>query len=365
MDINNINETQRWMQDRLPGFPAAPTQLGHYNDSHPVVQENMKARRGIIMGTERTSNSGWSPLDSTMADLLARSTVPAEHLRSLRGHGLWQRDEVGGNTLASYSIGQGISTFRRPEEYSPDRRDWVNSTNPKDTLSGKVAVMAHELGHVQQFTTRDNPRLEASHDAQHPYIEGYAEGYAQHHTPKQLIELPEQKGGSFIKRYDGLYQISQFADKGEHAADLFMAAKQHAHDTGSPGSIKAVDDAYELGDVLTGERPDGKVLEAEKRDATHRILINQIQRESGVEQGDRDYENEVEQRNIAVHGQTIQGSMFPNIVPETNQFGSAPLLGPAEVNRSRIGRNKAQDAKTRVNKTFGNLKDFMDENRNQ
>jgi hypothetical protein len=102
------------------------------------------------------------------------------------------------------------------------------------------------------------------------------------------------------------------------------------------------------------------MTENERRDATHRMLINHIQRESGVEQGERDYEDETQQRNIAVHGQTIQGSMFPDIVPETNQFGSAPLLGPAEVNRSRIGRNKANAEKKRVDESFERLKNMED-----
>jgi hypothetical protein len=356
MDINNINENQRWMQDRLPGFPEPPGPLEHYDDSHPVVQENMGVRRGIIEGTDRQHQGGWSPLDSTLVDLLARSNAPKEHLRNLRGHGVWQGTDNGEGTLATFNptgAARGIKTYYRNREDS--EKDWVNGTG--FTNNGKTALVTHELGHLQQFINREGDLLKSSPDAQSPYIEGHAEGYAQHYTPHQPITDPLL--GDYIKKYDGTYSPIQFEHLA-HGPELFMEAKNHARETGDPGSLNTVDNVYQLSNVLTGERDDGRVTDRERTDATHRMLINHLQKQRGIPSQLAAHEDEFQQRNIAVHGQTVQGSMFPDIVPETNQFGAAPFLGPAEVNQSRVGRNWARRYKENAEKSFERLRNMED-----
>jgi hypothetical protein len=136
-------------------------------------------------------------------DILARSTVPVEHMQNLPAihvqsiSGAAGTYEHPGRQTTRHSMGQAV-----PDPVSEQRGRIT--INPHENRSG--ATLVHEIGHhidyqadPWRFKERSTERAYTEGFAASPALEGYAEGYSQGHTvPRRGESTPNLSYRGFI-----------------------------------------------------------------------------------------------------------------------------------------------------------------------
>lgn len=206
-------------------------------------------------------------------------------------------------------------------------------------------TVAHEIGH--RLSDRGPmslfEHLSFSHDPYDtgenhhsdfrlPAMEGSAEGYSARHAPL-MGEIP-------IAAYTPDFFSKEYKTEGP---ELFATAKDWTSRTGDSLSTHDFRNIEGLTGVLASDfgndvnSLDNSVFEQKmagrhRTNEGQRMAINEIDRRDPRVRNPR-HEDERRIREMAINGQRIQGSLFPDVVPETNQYGDAPI----EIERSRKG----------------------------
>lgn len=241
------------------------------------------------------------------------------------------RDEIEGKTRPNIAI--------HPAMLGPfSRYGDLSEYGPK--------TITHEIGHALHSArlpthSRESYRSSSIRGIMYPASEGSAEGYAERHTapeaPNDTLYTPE-----FFSR-------SRSDSETPHGPELFERARDWTRSTGQGLNMDDFRKVSGLSSVLASDfnREDyggGLVVESSRRgevghsvnDVGHRLLINEIDRRDPSVKSPK-FEDERRKREMAIHGQDIQGSLFPDITPETNQYGDTPV-DPSELALSISGK---------------------------
>ena len=206
-------------------------------------------------------------------------------------------------------------------------------------------TITHEIGHALHSGrlpthSRETSRSSEIRSIMYPASEGSAEGYAEKHTapeaPNDSMYTPE-----FFSR-------SSRGSETPHGPELFERARDWTRSTGQGLDMDDFRKMRGLGSALSSDfnhedYGNGLIVESSRRnevghsanDVGHRLLINEIDRRDPSVKSPK-FEDERRKREMAIHGQDIQGSLFPDITPETNQYGDTPV-DPSELALSLSG----------------------------
>lgn len=150
--------------------------------------------------------------------------------------------------------------------------------------------------------------------------EANAEGFREHHTAKDIA------AGKSTEKW---YQPEQFGNFGPHGPELFSMVKEQTKRTGKIITNSELKPIIGLTGVLKSDlKPEGTRDFRGDMMAAQRMLYHHFSEPDPVT-GMKPYEGEYRQRRKAIEGEYVQGSMFKDIVPETDQFGDAPTGIPA------------------------------------
>lgn len=238
----------------------------------------------------------------------------------------------------------------------------------KGSAEHKRAVVTHELAHTLQstltdtqadvelhkygihknrkvatrYTMTDDPamrELEATpmHAAGLPIFEGSAEGY------RETYQGPK---AAFNSVYSNKYMNKNY---GPDAGEAYDTAKSYTERTGRVVPDHKILEGTRLAGVLEEDTVEDVTTGTRSRDydrdasTVHRMMTHILSPETTVSP----HRIEYERRRSAIEGQVVQQSMFPELVPETNQFGS-PVWEESELKLSTRGQALREGRQTEM-----------------
>lgn len=180
----------------------------------------------------------------------------------------------------------------------------------------------------------DMERPSVYSDAFDPVIEGSAEGYryryAEHPTGRSAYDRPN------------FFAKPKYGSQGQATADI---ARQYTRET---GEVITYADLREPARLVGSLASDVRTPEADA-ETISRMALNKVARMAAGKidlpttsihtpaGGQPWFEGERRLRQKALEGEIVQGSFFPDIVPEVDQFGDKPI-GEEELDRLRSDR---------------------------
>jgi len=188
-----------------------------------------------------------------------------------------------------------------------------------------MALLRHARSVKQRAARIDDGstrQLEAPNffDSGLPIYEGSAEGYRE----KYQGERGQFKTGYTPEHFAGL--------QGQDAAEVFVAAKEHTRRTGEIIPDDHILRATRLAGVLESDLDGGGLRRSDHdRSTVHRMMTHLIHH-AGQDPSNptpSPHEAEFRTRTKAIEGEYVQGSLLPDLVPETDQFGDTPTGTPA------------------------------------
>ena len=307
------------------------------------------------------------PLSPKTAAWIHASTMPPNDIAEAGTRAVFQSVDAEG--FARLAGGSALAAY-----HSPTHEVWVpDDTADVPTLMGSNYV-THELAHAlqndmgdQRFVDehktmapgyqktlkangitgdavrsmgfepsdfKENPHadtIDINHPTLEPIFEGSAEGYRYRHAP-----MPGIVGGY---RPESFENAKNSPGKRYLGPRTFQQAVEHTYTTGEviPNS-EVKKNVTRLVGVLEEDLSDaGKVSKKKNVETSTRMAANYTDRLlQGNDPSRRAaiFEGERRTRHMAIYGQDIQGSLFPDITPETNQFGDEPV----EIRRSPRGQ---------------------------
>jgi len=238
----------------------------------------------------------------------------------------------------------------------------------KGSAEHKRAVVTHELAHTLQstltdtqadvelhkygihkgkkvlprYTMTDNPamrELEAPpmHAAGLPVFEGSAEGY------RETYQGPK---AAFHSIYNNKYMSENY---GEDAGEAYDTAKAYTERTGRVVPDHKILEGTRLAGVLEEDTVEDVTTGIRSRNydrdasTVHRMMTHILSPETTTSP----HRIEYERRRAAIEGQIVQQSMFPELVPEKNQFGS-PVWEESELKLSARGQALREGRQTEL-----------------
>lgn len=154
--------------------------------------------------------------------------------------------------------------------------------------------------------------------ADKPVAEGNAEGYRVKYS-----DADKQQVG---------YKPEHFGPEGSVARQLFETVKERTSKTGEIVNNADLYESVGLAGVLKSDLKDGKRQYDHDIATAHRMLLHQFSPSTSTDETtgetisvERPHHGEHILRKAAIEGEYVQGSLLPDMVPEVNQFGTAPL----------------------------------------
>jgi len=205
-------------------------------------------------------------------------------------------------------------------------------------------TVAHEIGHAMHSGRLPTSRVEniptgILRNLKYPASEGSAEGYSARYTapdaPHSSMYTPEFFSQSMNTRWQT-----------PHGPELFSRAHSWTQSTGQGLDISDFRRIKDISHVLASDYDkDSYGDEVSTRndvgntpiDVGHRMAINEIDRRDPSVKTPK-FEDERRKRDMVINGQYVQGSLMPDLVPETNQYGDTPV-DPSELAPSSWGKH--------------------------
>jgi len=202
------------------------------------------------------------------------------------------------------------------------------SVHPDLTDYGPTTV-AHEIGHAVSSDriplTANEMTSDDKWDTKRPASEGSAEGYSARYTapdaPNDSVYTPEH------------FERTKTGKEAPHGPELFSRAHNWTRSTGQSldsGDFRKISDMSHVldsdyhEDSYGDEGPNKDGVGTSRADVGNRMAINEITRRDSSVKAPQ-FEDERRKREMAVNGQHVQGSLLPDLVPETNQYGDSPV----------------------------------------
>jgi hypothetical protein len=307
VDFNN----DQFKQLSFPGF----------NMSVPdrVAARSSELDSGVGNKTEISKNA------------IANSSIPDSHLPFLRNTDIKETTdaELNSDKEEGEFRAKAVANPHSADEHPNSIRYAVDAeTDNAESADLFPGLMVHEAAHILQpkQSTSSGPGT-GPFIGPNAYLEGSAEGYRLAHDPISqehgYLKLPTSR---YTPEFFGERRRKEFSNpenetavqSGRDAAELFGLSKQFSAMTGDPGFHAAEYDrvAHDMVGVLPGER---------RHDFNSKVRMFSAQIGRTMNPDNFPHMQEFKDRHRAAFGQTVQGSMFPSLVPEKDQFGDAPM----------------------------------------
>jgi hypothetical protein len=302
-----------------------------------------------------TSRSRSTPSQQAV-NALALSDIPAEDLRrgatslsSGTRYGTFSR--IDANTLGSRNVQTGNIRYDR-EMSVPTLRSVLThelahslqSDLPKSTLEVELDKTKRELSNqhasinsrLRRYSrpTSVDPQLSSVPwvSAQTAISEGSAEGFRKRYegssaTPPNISYSPD----FFKEKYH--HEGTSF---GENAAEAYAESERFTQETGRvvPDSLSHTATKY-AGVLADDLAPTGTRQNAHDIATSHRMASYLLHVSKGGDPKTHPHAGEFFMRQKAIEGERVQGSLLPDLVPETDQFGQAVTGTPARSPRGQ------------------------------
>ena len=275
-----------------------------------------------------SSRNSMSPT-SEVEGMIAGTSIPTQDLvagatqiRSNSPRNSWG-NALGQNVGAQFSPMSGVIDYNR---------DW--------DMDNKRYAITHEIGHAVANSSLTSTERAQDIDKILRYGKEDSKNLTRYHRgPKgidQLESLPLSSAAGLTMREGsaegysaahskeprnpiGGYVPEHFGEPGTDLNELFTVVRENVRQLGQVVSDKDIMETHKLAGVLESDLGVNG-----KRNVSH---DSQTAARMGLlTQGGRmEHLPEYRLRQKAIYGEVVQGSAFPDVVPETDQFGGAPV----------------------------------------
>jgi hypothetical protein len=290
------------------------------------------------------AQSGRMGPTNEVRDAIAGSTMPLADIKEAGVRVASESDSDYMRFYGAHELGRNTGG-----QYDPARKNIRYKAGRLDSMDDKRGALVHESAHSLQNDLGRHEMLENDksarlgvaldphsdvskqlaaryraggglselesipiHDMSLPVAEGSAEGYRLLHT--------NGKG-------QWAYRPEYFSTHSALGPQLFEQARAETFSSGKVVPDSTAHGAARLAGVLKSDLVDGKRDIATDIGAAQRMLMHAISHPDPVT-GEHPHRDEWRTRMKAIDGERVQLSMFPDLVPETDQFGGTPTGTP-------------------------------------